>query len=287
MSVRLSKTNMQIPPFMAFLTTMQCNLNCRVCSERVQKQTDPAPTLEIGKKLADLKQHGLKTLALSGGEPLMHHKLGQLIGILREGGLKLNLITNGSMLEDNLDLLSQIDKICLTLFSVNSDVNKYLRGRQGSIENVIDLIDTVTNINPSTLIQLNTPVTKMNIEGLSDLGKFIMSGEIKADAWLLLKFIAAENTSSWKLKDKLGISDEEFHGAVKEMKGSFPQPNVISSLPALTPTNVIHVEPDGLVTNRNNGTLDVLGNIIQEHELVISRLHDLYLNQQDRIYSGD
>lgn len=75
----------------------KCNLSCVYCNE-YDTYSKPV-ALEIMKQRIDhLVKLGLSALVFSGGEPLLHPDLDQIISHARQSGLLVGLITNGYLL---------------------------------------------------------------------------------------------------------------------------------------------------------------------------------------------
>jgi MoaA/NifB/PqqE/SkfB family radical SAM enzyme len=86
-------------PFLAQIIPMRnCNLSCAYCNE-YEKGTSPVPLDEVKgwiDKLADL---GTAHVTISGGEPMMHPELDEIIAYIRKRGMIAGLITNGYYLK--------------------------------------------------------------------------------------------------------------------------------------------------------------------------------------------
>jgi MoaA/NifB/PqqE/SkfB family radical SAM enzyme len=82
-------------PFLAQIIPMRkCNLSCAYCNE-YEKGTEPVPLDKVKgwiDKLADL---GTAHVTISGGEPMMHPELDEIITHIRKRGMIAGLITNG------------------------------------------------------------------------------------------------------------------------------------------------------------------------------------------------
>ena len=97
---RMFARTMQSPshPILAqIIPIRRCNLDCAYCNE-YDKTSDPVPLpimLERIDRLADL---GTTIITLSGGEPMLHPDLDEIIRRIRERGSIATLITNGYLL---------------------------------------------------------------------------------------------------------------------------------------------------------------------------------------------
>jgi MoaA/NifB/PqqE/SkfB family radical SAM enzyme len=72
----------------------QCNLACTYCNE-FDNFSKPVPLEEMKKRLDILADMGTSIITISGGEPLMHPDLDEVIRHMRRRGVIAGLITNG------------------------------------------------------------------------------------------------------------------------------------------------------------------------------------------------
>lgn len=105
---RLRRGDFTLSPRLAvYYVTMQCNLNCTYCEDfgaRRNRQVTPAPSLEAAKQILAVIRTGVDRLWLTGGEPLMHPQILDLLTYARDD-LKfreISLITNGTLLGDGV-----------------------------------------------------------------------------------------------------------------------------------------------------------------------------------------
>jgi MoaA/NifB/PqqE/SkfB family radical SAM enzyme len=87
-------------PILAHLiVTRRCNLSCAYCNEydRVSRPVPLELLLQRVDRLADL---GTAVITLSGGEPLLHPELEQVVAHVRRRGLMAGMITNGYLLTE-------------------------------------------------------------------------------------------------------------------------------------------------------------------------------------------
>lgn len=85
-------------PILAHIIPMrQCNLACKYCNE-YDKTSKPVPLEEMFRRIDKLAELGTTIITISGGEPLMHPELDQVIARIRHHGMIAGLITNGYLL---------------------------------------------------------------------------------------------------------------------------------------------------------------------------------------------
>ncbi|HST51216.1 MAG TPA: radical SAM protein [Pyrinomonadaceae bacterium] len=82
-------------PVLAHVIPMRrCNLACTYCNE-FDKTSDPVPLDMMKRRLDALARLGTSVITISGGEPLMHPDLDEIIRHIRRRGMIAGLITNG------------------------------------------------------------------------------------------------------------------------------------------------------------------------------------------------
>ena len=85
-------------PFLAHIIPMRrCNLSCTYCNE-YDNFSKPVPTDEIRARLDKLADLGTSVVTISGGEPLLHPELDEIIRHIRKRGMIAGMITNGYLL---------------------------------------------------------------------------------------------------------------------------------------------------------------------------------------------
>ncbi len=85
-------------PILAHIIPMRrCNLSCAYCNE-YDKVSDPVPTAEMLRRIELLAKLGTGIITISGGEPLLHPDLDEIIRAIRSHGAIATFITNGYLL---------------------------------------------------------------------------------------------------------------------------------------------------------------------------------------------
>lgn len=75
----------------------RCNLSCAYCNE-YDDFSPPVPLEELKKRVNKLAKLGTTIITISGGEPLLHPDLDEVIRHIRRRGIIAGLITNGYLL---------------------------------------------------------------------------------------------------------------------------------------------------------------------------------------------
>src|SRR5580700_5425015 len=85
-------------PYMAHIVPMRrCNLACTYCNE-FDDISDPVPIDEMRRRVGHLGRLGTSVITISGGEPLLHPELDEVIKAIRKTGAIAGMITNGYLL---------------------------------------------------------------------------------------------------------------------------------------------------------------------------------------------
>ena len=83
---------------MAHIIPMRrCNLACAYCNE-YDAASKPVPLETMFQRLDQLARLGTSIVTISGGEPILHPELDDIIGHIRNKGMIAGLITNGYLL---------------------------------------------------------------------------------------------------------------------------------------------------------------------------------------------
>ena len=123
--LKITRGDFTLDPHIAvYYVTMQCNLNCAYCEDfgsRRNHLVTPAPPLEDARHILKVIRTGVNRLWLTGGEPLMHPQLLDLLTYARDelNFHEISLITNGTLLFQNRHLLQFLNNLIISLDSVD------------------------------------------------------------------------------------------------------------------------------------------------------------------------
>ena len=88
------------PVLVHIIPMRRCNLDCGYCNE-YDDVSKPVPLEEMKRRLDTLADMGTSVITISGGEPLMHPDLDEIIRHIRQRGMIAGMITNGFLLDKN------------------------------------------------------------------------------------------------------------------------------------------------------------------------------------------
>jgi len=85
-------------PLLAHIIPIRrCNLVCEYCNE-YDDFSPPVPIGEMSRRIDKLAELGTSVITISGGEPLLHPELDDIVRRIRRHGMVTGLITNGYLL---------------------------------------------------------------------------------------------------------------------------------------------------------------------------------------------
>ncbi len=96
----------------------RCNLTCAYCNE-YDDFSQPVPTEVMLRRIDRLHELGTTIITFSGGEPLLHPDLDELIRRIRSHGLIATLITNGLLLTP--DRIQRLNRAGLDSLQISID----------------------------------------------------------------------------------------------------------------------------------------------------------------------
>jgi MoaA/NifB/PqqE/SkfB family radical SAM enzyme len=128
-----------------------CNLSCAYCNE-YDKVSEPVPVDEMLRRIDHLARLGTSIITISGGEPLTHPDLDQVIARIRYHGRIAGMITNGYFLmPDRIERLNQagLDHMQISIDNVQPDEisKKSLKVLDKKLEFLSQYADFHVNIN--------------------------------------------------------------------------------------------------------------------------------------------
>ena len=139
-------------PLLAHIIPMRrCNLACTYCNE-FDDFSKPVPIAEMHRRIDKLGALGTSVVTISGGEPLMHPELDDVIGRIRANGMIAGLITNGYLLVgERIERLNRagLEWLQISIDNVNPDdvSKKSLKVLDRKLQLLAEHADFHVNIN--------------------------------------------------------------------------------------------------------------------------------------------
>ena len=186
--------------------TNACNLRCKHCYQRADKQTaDELTTQERFEIVDQLDEISVSAIAFSGGEPLMQSDFFDVADYAYNKGMYVSIATNGTLLTTqvvNRLKRSGVKYAEISLDGATSTTHDAFRGINGAFERTLHGIKNSVESGLFTCIAVTA--TKYN---LNEIPKIItLSKEMKVDRIIIFNFIP---TGRGKEIIKLDISPVE------------------------------------------------------------------------------
>lgn len=168
-------------PIVVWNITRTCNLRCIHCyadshAERYPGELSWEQCCAVIDDLADYK---VNALLLSGGEPLLHPQLPQLLERATERGLKVTISTNGTRITPELAKLFK--KLGVAYVGISLDgigaVHDQFRGVQGAFEGAIRGFRLCEEVGQKTGLRLT--LTRNNVQCMEQILGFIEQEDIQ------------------------------------------------------------------------------------------------------------
>jgi MoaA/NifB/PqqE/SkfB family radical SAM enzyme len=241
--IKLVRGNRNLTPQIAvYYVTMQCNLNCAYCEDfgsRRNHQVTQNPSLEDAKKILRVIRSGFSRLWITGGEPLMHPQILELLSYARNE-LKfreISLITNGTLLKDVVarralpeeaassssgrllraeerrprnNILSLLDRLIISLDSVDLHALSLVSLPQIHAQDVIANAREAAKLQKAYGFKLsvNAVVTPETLSSMNDLINFCAENKI----WLSLSPQSVNNLPHYEL-----VTSNEYRAIIEKV----------------------------------------------------------------------
>lgn len=198
---------------LCWLTTEKCNQHCNYCDRFLdQGRLSTDDYLNIVEKLIS---YGVKQLTFGGGESLLLDCFADIVQKCALNGIRLKLVTNGQLLPKNADLIPYFHEITLSLDSVDSATNEALGRGADHFDNVQRAISVIKAKDNKVRININTVVTKLNINDVKCLGDTIKNWTVHQ--WRIFRFCPLRGTALLN-RAAFEITDEQFLALCEDLK---------------------------------------------------------------------
>ena len=170
-----------LPVLSEVAVTYRCNLKCAFCYAACgcQKKEGGDSEMSIRELLKIFKvirkDAQVPSISFTGGEPLLRKDIVELVAGAKKAGLRVNLISNGTLLAGN-DLAGRLHDAGLNSAQISiegptAETHDSLTGVSGSFEKTLKGISSLKDANIH--VHTNTTVNSRNAEHLVDLVKFV------------------------------------------------------------------------------------------------------------------
>lgn len=171
------------------ILTQECTYNCSMChKEGIHSKKENLLTNEDFAYIYEIanKEYGINKVNLTGGDPLLRDDIQDLLIKLKQKNAKITMTTNGYLLDKNIEIGNLLNKLNISVHSLNKEKFEELCGKKDSFEKVINNIKMFRAQYPTLNIGINTTIIKGTNSDEKEIEELIeMAGLLKVE----LKFI--------------------------------------------------------------------------------------------------
>jgi MoaA/NifB/PqqE/SkfB family radical SAM enzyme len=192
------------PLFCKIELTYKCNFNCKHCYIK-NCNSDFINFKDLKRILYDLKSIGVLFIFLTGGEPMLHPKINEILKLCDEHGFITVLQTNASLITENhIKFFRKLNhfKIGISYHSDDSEEFDYFTQTPGSFFKITNVIEKLKNSDLDYFLKI--PVTIFNYKKIVAIAKKFEEENIKIELnTQILPDIADKDEIEYLQPDKL------------------------------------------------------------------------------------
>ncbi|MCX6811899.1 MAG: radical SAM protein, partial [Candidatus Berkelbacteria bacterium] len=231
----------KFPEIITFRITSKCIFNCSYCYG--PKKIRDLNFNSLNKIFRLFARNDVKSIVITGGEPMLRQDFGQIICQLKKYRFKIFLDTNGIFFFKYKSLINK--KVAVLGLPLDFPGTKRSFRNEEQAENVIKILKYYQKIKNKPKIKIGTVVTKKNINYLNELASKLL--KYKIDTWKIYQFIPIGKNASRNRK-KLEISTKLFLEVSNKIKKKYSQFfNIVISKRDDRARAYFMLDPDGKV----------------------------------------
>lgn len=242
--------------------TNRCNYHCTYCFGKFNGQKDP--TLNDAKKIVEnialyFTQNNITDgrINFAGGEPTLYEHLDELIDYTSSLGIRVSIVTNGSLLtsERIRSWQGKVSCIGVSVDSIDCDINltvgRCCRNNVIPLSGWSKLAKAIHNCGID--LKINTVVSRLNLdEDLSELYRVLSPKKIKLFQMHLIDGINDQ-------AKPYEITEREFGSFCKRHKAF--EPVMVAEPCGSMENSYLMVNPEGKFQLNNNGSYQTFGDL--------------------------
>lgn len=199
--------------------TRRCNENCVHCYNNSGTNGYNPPLEKLMGVVSELARHPLRSISLTGGEPMMRRDFFEFASAVRPLTRYLNLGTNGTLVtEQNVEQLSElIDLANISIDTADPKAFDAFRRYPGAFEKTTKGVRLLRESGVDVTIQ--TVLDKESIDRVYELGNLLV--DLNVTGWSV-RFPFFSGRAQSDMKNKLSRNDiREYMGKLEECRRHF------------------------------------------------------------------
>jgi cyclic pyranopterin phosphate synthase len=194
--------------------TDRCNFRCVYCMPKevfgrdyqFLERKELLSFEEIARVVRTFAGLGVRTVRITGGEPLVRRNVEELVALLREiEGIELALTTNGALLPQKAEALARagLDRVTVSLDSVDDAAFRALNDVDFPVQRVLDGIDAAATA--GLRVKVNAVVKR----GANDDGILALAERFRGTPHTLrfIEYMDVGHTNGWRLDDVVSAAE--------------------------------------------------------------------------------
>lgn len=160
-----------------------CNADCFMCEYALSRDTYRFSTADFTALLPTAWQQGVRYVRFTGGEPLMHREVLDLVRTGAEHGMRMSVITNGMLLPRLATALAQagLAQVVVSIDGASAATHDLYRASPGMFDNAVEGLRAMREL--GVLTRVNTVVGPHNYAEMPDLQRVLT--EVGVRQWEL------------------------------------------------------------------------------------------------------
>lgn len=158
------------------IVTEDCNYNCKFCHKEGMKKyeksklnsEDYAYLFKVCKE-----KYNWDEVTITGGEPFFRKDIKDIVKALYDEKAKITIVTNGELLNRNVEILKYIHRINLSIHSLNPKKYDDIVQRKNKLNEVLKNISIIKNTYPNINLRLNSVIIRNQNDSIESIKEFI------------------------------------------------------------------------------------------------------------------
>lgn len=167
-----------LPVLSELAITYRCNFRCSFCYAGINCMRDAATTdlstKELKKLIYKIRYEAqVPSISFSGGEPTLRKDLPELIAYAKEMDMRVNLISNGYLIDEKLAKAMKeagLDSAQLSIEGVTANIHEKITGVKGSFTQLLKAVKHLEN--EKIRVHTNTTLSLENVKEAVELPHF-------------------------------------------------------------------------------------------------------------------
>jgi len=197
-----------------FDVTNRCNLRCRHCyNDSGAKRDDELTFEEIKKSVDTFADAGVLNMVVSGGEPLLHPRIFDIIEYIRSKPMSCIIFTNGTLItEDVVKKFKELSivSVAMSIDGATPETNDSFRGVKGSFEKTRKAIEMM--LEAGIPVRINVCLHKGIVDEFNDLLNLFRKWKISDYSIGPVSYTGRSEESDFV------ITPEEYKKVLKQLK---------------------------------------------------------------------